>query len=352
MQYQSFVILHEVRTQGTTVARPVPDESPVPAQTRRPVTVVATGGTIAMAGALARPALDVASLVAAVPGLADVEGLRTRSILELPGAHVSSADALAIARAALEEAAAGRGVVITHGTDTIEETAVLCDVLHGGSEPIVLTGAIRPSGAAGADGPANLLDAVAAAGSADTADLGALVCFAGELHAARAVRKVASVSPAAFGSPSHGPIGRVAEGRVRIAMHPVRPAPLPLPAALDARVPIVPTFLGDDGAGLRAAVRDGADAIVFVAFGAGHVAPEVLRALREAAAQVPVAVTVWPERGLLLRETYGFEGCEGDVRSSGALAAGSLSARAARMIVLAGVCGGAPAAALRAALDG
>ena len=88
-----------------------------------------------------------------------------------------------------------------------------------------------------------------------------------------------------------------------------------MPDALDARVPIVPTFLGDDGAGLRAAVRDGADAIVFVAFGAGHVAPPVLAALREAAAAVPVAVTLWPERGLLLRETYGFEGCEGDVRA-------------------------------------
>ena len=305
-----------------------------------------------MAGPLARPALGVDALVAAVPGLADVEGLRTRSVVELPGAHLSNADALAIARAALAETAAGRGVVITHGTDTIEETAVLCDVLHGGTEPIVLTGAIRPSGAPGADGPANLLDAVAAAGAAQTADLGALVCFAGELHAARAVRKVSSVSPAAFGSPARGPIGHVAEGRVRIAMRPARPAPLPLPGSLDARVPIVPTFLGDDGEGLRGALRDGAVAIVFVAFGAGHISPPVLEALSEVAAVVPVAVTLWPERGLLLRETYGFEGCEGDVRRSGALAAGSLSPRAARMIVLAGVCGGAPAAALRAALDG
>jgi L-asparaginase len=318
----------------------------------RPVTVISTGGTIAMAGARARPALAVDAVVAAVPALADVEGLRTRSVVELPGAHLSTSDALAIARAAFEETAAGRGVVVTHGTDTIEETAVLCDVLHAGAEPIVLTGAIRPSGAAGADGPANLLDAVAAAGAAETAGLGALVCFAGELHAARGVRKVASVSPAAFGSPSTGPIGHVAEGGVRIAMRPLRPSALPVPETLEARVPIVPTFLGDDGAGLRAALRDGAAAIVFVAFGAGHVAPPVLDALRDAAAAVPVAVALWPERGLLLRETYGFDGCEHDVRASGALAAGSLSARAARMILLAGVCGGASRASLQAALDG
>ncbi len=319
----------------------------------RPVTVLSTGGTIAMAGPRARPALDVEALVAAIPALAGVPDLRTRSVAELPGAHLQGADVLALARAAFEETAAGRGVVVTHGTDTIEETAALCDALHAGDEPIVLTGAIRPSGAAGADGPANLLDAVGAAGAVQTGGgLGALVCFAGELHAARAVRKVSSTSPAAFGSPARGPIGSVAEGRVRIAVRPLRPAALPMPASLDARVPIVPTFLGDDGAGLSAAVRDGADGVVFVAFGAGHVAPAVLHALREAAAAVPVAVTLWPERGLLLHETYGFEGSEGDLRSSGALAAGSLSPRAARMILLAALGGSAPRARMQAALDG
>ena len=316
------------------------------------MTVLSAGGTIAMAGPLARPALDVRALVEAIPALADVADLRTRSVVELPGAHLGADDALALALAALEEAAAGRGVVITHGTDTLEETAVLCDVLLARREPIVLTGAIRPSGAPGADGPANLLDAVMAAGAPETAGLGAVVCFAGELHAARAVRKVASASPAAFGSPATGPIGSVAEGRVRVASRPWRPDPLPLPAALGARVPIVPTFLGDDGAGLHGALRDAAEGIVFVALGAGHVAPAVLRALRGAAAAVPVAVTLRPERGLLLHETYGFEGAEGDVRRSGALAAGSLSPQAARMIVLAALGGDARRAELAAVLGG
>ena len=305
-----------------------------------------------MAGARATPALGVEELVAAVPELGEVPDLRTRSVVQVPGAHISASDALALAHAALEETASGRGVVVTHGTDTLEESAVLCDVLHARREPIVLTGAIRPSSSAGADGPANLLDAVAAAGAAETAGLGALVCFAGELHAARAARKVSSVSPAAFGSPGSGPIGRVAEGRVVIRARPVRPDPLPLPPELGAYVPIVPTFLGDDGNALRGALRDRADAVVFVALGAGHVAPAVLEALRVAAQAVPVAVTLRPEHGLLLRETYGFEGAEGDVRASGALMAGSLSAQAARMILLAGLGGGASPAALQAVLDG
>ena len=316
------------------------------------MTILSTGGTIAMAGARATPALDADALLATIPALADVAGLRARGLLALPGAHLSADDALAIARAALAETQAGRGVVITHGTDTLEETAVLCEVLHGRDEPIVLTGAIRPSSAAGADGPANLLDAVTVAGAAQCGGLGAAVVFAGELHAARAVRKVASLSPAAFGSPGRGPLGTVAEGRVRLTAAPTRqPRALPVPTGLHARVPIVPTYLGDDGAGLRAALRDGADAIVFVAFGAGHVSPPVLAALREVAARVPVALTVRPEHGALAHAIYGFEGAEGDLRASGALPAAALSPQAARMVLLAGVGGGAGQAVLARVLD-
>jgi len=317
----------------------------------RPVTVLSTGGTIAMAGARATPVLDVDALLAEVAGLVADQDLRTRSVTEQPGAHLSAGDALAIAAAALEETASGRGVVITHGTDTLEETAVLCDVLQGGSEPIVLTGAIRPSGSPGADGPANLRDAVATAAAGETAGLGAIVAFAGELHAARAVRKISSLSPVAFGSPATGPLGTIAERRVRIASRPQRPDALPLPRALDARIPILPTFLGDDGAGLRAALRDRADAIVFVALGAGHVAPPVLDALRDAAAALPVALCVRPERGTLLYDTYGFEGAEGDLRASGALPAAALSPQAARMILLAGLGAGVARGVLARALE-
>jgi L-asparaginase len=165
------------------------------------------------------------------------------------------------------------------------------------------------------------------------------------------VRKISSLSPVAFGSPATGPLGTIAERRVRIASRPQRPDALPLPRALDARIPIVPTFLGDDGAGLRAALRDRADAIVFVALGAGHVAPPVLDALRDAAAALPVALCVRPERGTLLYDTYGFEGAEGDLRASGALPAAALSPQAARMILLAGLGAGVARGVLARALE-
>jgi L-asparaginase len=301
----------------------------------REVTVLAAGGTIAMVGeGGALPQLDAAGLVAAVPALAGVPGLRARTLGSWPGVHVGAADALEIARAAAAEAAGGRGVVLTHGTDTLEETAVLCDLLHGGEAPIVVTGAIHPASAAGADGPANLLDAVRAAADAATAGLGAVVAFAGELHAAQAVRKSDSVSPRAFSSPRTGPIGRVAEERVEVWSAPDRRPPLPV-AQLDARVDVIAAGLGADGVLVEAALAAGADGLVVVLLGAGHAPPAFLAACRAAATQVPVVACVRPECGRILRATYAFEGAEGDVRAAGMLLAPALSPAAARITLMA-----------------
>ena len=301
----------------------------------REVTVLAAGGTIAMSGdGGAVPRLDAAALVATVPALADVPGLQAGTIGTWPGVHVSAADALEIARTAAAAAAGGRGVVVTHGTDTLEETAVLCDLLHGADAPIVLTGAIRPASAAGADGPANLLDAVHAAGHPATAGLGAIVAFAGELHAAREVRKVDSVSPRAFASPRTGPLGRVSEGRVEVWSAPVRRPPLPV-AQLDARVEIVAAGLGSDGTLIEAVVAGGVDGLVAVLLGAGHAPPPFLAACAAAAAQVPVVAYVRPGSGRILRATYGFEGAERDVRAAGLILAPALSPAAARVTLMA-----------------
>jgi L-asparaginase len=289
------------------------------------VTVLAAGGTIAMAG----DGPVVHSLDAeALARLVDVPGLRARTVRSLPGVQLTTADALAIARAAVAEAAGGRGVVVTHGTDTLEETAYLTDRLHAGEAPIVFTGAMRPASARGADGPANLADAVAVAGSGTAAGLGALVVFAGEVHAARDVRKADSVSPAAFRSPRLGPLGHVVEGRVEIARRPER-VPALEPSTLDFHVPVVPAFLGADGRVVRAAAV-GADGLVAVVLGAGHTPPGFLAALHEL--EVPVLITVRPERGAVLQGTYGFDGSE--LGLAGLETAAELSPQAARIELL------------------
>ena len=204
-------------------------------------------------------------------------------------------------------------MVITTGTDTLEELALLCALLHDGDAPIVLTGANRPASRPGADGPANLLDAVALAGARDAAGLGAVVVFGGEIHAATSARKVDSTGPAAFGSPVAGPLGRIVEGRVWLHARPSATALLE-PASLSYRVAIVTAALGDDGRLLRAAPRD-ATALVLVALGAGHLPPGMLHALRAAAA-VPVLITCRPSAPRCCSRTYGFEGAEPDLRAA------------------------------------
>ena len=299
----------------------------------RPVRLLAAGGTIAMSGERAVPALDADQLLAALPQLQHVPALEAENVLSLPGPQISQDQALELARRARQAAQAGAGVVITTGTDTLEELAVISALLHDGEAPIVLTGANRPATNPGADGPANLLDAIALAGSSQATGLGTLVAFGGEIHAAMTVRKVDSTGPAAFGSPGAGPIGRMVEGRVWLHARPIAPPTLK-PERLDHRVAIVTAALGDDGLAL-ATLAQQTDGLVVVALGAGHITPGLLGALQTAVESIPVLVTCRPDRSQMLATTYGFRGAEPDIRSTGAVCVPFLSAPAARMALLA-----------------
>ena len=170
----------------------------------RPVRLLAAGGTISMQGEHAVPTLDAAGLMAAIPELERFGDLQAENVLGLPGPQISLDQGLSLARQAVVAAARGEGVVITTGTDTLEELAMLCALLHDGAAPIVLTGANRPASAPGADGPANLLDAVALAAAPAAADLGVMVVFGGEILAATTARKVESTGPSAFAGAGGG----------------------------------------------------------------------------------------------------------------------------------------------------
>lgn len=285
-----------------------------------------------MGGAKAVPALDAAGLLEAVPALQAVPLLEAETVLNVPGAHLTLSQALDLVKRAAGAAAGGEGIVISTGTDTLEEVAVLSALLHGSEAPIAITGANRPSTAPGADGPANLIDAVVVAGSPGSGGLGTVVVFGGEVHDALTVRKVDSTGPAAFGSPISGPVGRIVERRLWLHALPSRPPPLSV-ESLEHRVEIITAALGDDGALLRHAASN-ADGIVLVAFGAGHLSPPLLAELRRAVERIPVVITCRPERSSMLVSTYGFEGAEPDLRASGALCAPFLSPPAARIALL------------------
>lgn len=306
----------------------------------RRVRILAAGGTIAMGGPSgATPQLDASSMVAAIPALAAGDHIDAVDVVNKPSAHLTLADQLEVCRQARDAARRGIGVVVTHGTDSLEETAMLCDVIHDAEAPIVFTGAIRPATAAGADGPANLLDAVSVATSEEASGMGVLVVFGGEIHHARCARKTDTTSLVAFSSPQTGPLGRVTEGHPTIWSRLPRNPPLD-PPSLDKRVHVVPTGAGDDGTLARAALETEPDGVVIGTLGAGHLAPPVLELWAEAAERIPIVAYCRPERGVVLQSTYGYAGSEQDLRDTGIIPVGFLSPQAARMKLLACVASG------------
>ncbi len=290
--------------------------------------LVTTGGTIAMARANAVPASGVAQLARSDMPWAP------RSVIEhvrKPSVHLTYEDVLGLAALVASIAGDGEPVVVTHGTDVMEEVSFFCDLVYGGSAPIVFTGAMRLSDDEAADGPGNLTDALIVAANDAVRDLGVLVSFAGHIHAARDVRKVDSVEIDAFASPHLGPLGEIADGVVTLTGAPPRHRALPLPSEL-ATVEVAFVGVGSDGNALRVLAAN-SDGLVVSVPGAGHVPPPVLRAIREIAEKLPVVVCPRPLRGRILTDTYAFEGSEQDLRTSGAMPAGSLDGAKARMLL-------------------
>ncbi len=325
---------------------PSPDRS-------RSILVITLGGTIAMTRTSGEtggvtPRLTGADLVSAVPGLDEGATITVEDFRQVPGASLTIDDIAELAGRLNKAAAAGTdGFVITQGTDTLEETAFLLDLLYEADAPVVLTGAMRNAAMPGADGSANLLAAVRTATSTVARGLGALVVFADEIHAARHVRKIHSTSLTAFASPSAGPIGHVIEGIPRLHFSPARHRAVPLPLR-PAAVEVVHTTLGADATVLESIDRR-ADGVVVAAFGAGHVPASWVEPLQTLAGRIPVVLASRTGAGSVLARTYAFPGSESDLLARGLISAGPLDPYKARLLLLAQLRAGTDRAEVEAA---
>jgi L-asparaginase len=250
------------------------------------VAVVATGGTIAStatAGGVvaSRSAADLLQSTHVTDIDVETVDLMTVGSYRMNLGHIRLVSD-AVANLLARKTDPIDAIVITHGTDTTEETAVLLDLVHDDLRPVVLTGAQRASDAADGDGPRNLADAVLVAASPRARGLGVLIAFAGRVLPARGTRKLHTAALPAFGSVTGAAVGEVVEGAVVITATPRRPKPLPRPSSEfdHTRVDLVEMYPGADDALMRAAVAAGASGIVVAGTGIGNANPVVVDAAR------------------------------------------------------------------------
>ncbi|WP_223163579.1 asparaginase [Nocardioides humilatus] len=306
---------------------------------RRRVVVLGTGGTIASrlddSGA-ATPVELVGGLVAGLD-LGDA-AVVTRDLFVKDSSTLTTADQALIV-AGVADALADPdvvGVVVTHGTDTAEETAYLLDLVHTDPRPVVLTGAQRPSDAPDADGPGNLRDALTVAADPAAAGLGVLVVFDGLVLAARGTRKVHTHETAAFAQPDGGPLGRIVDGRLVVDRQPAHREHLDVVRGIEQiRVDIAAVYPGVDGTALAAFADAGARGIVLVATGSGNANPAIVAAVAELTRRgVVVALTTRVDTGPVAG-IYGGGGGGADLIAAGAVPLGTLRAGQGRTLLLA-----------------
>ena len=280
----------------TTTEPPESEDAPVLPH----VVVLATGGTIASTydeetGAL-RAALTGAEIVEAVDGLSDVARVSVEQIANVNSRDMTPEIWLDLSRRANQLLARPdvAGVVVTHGTDTLEETAYFLDLTVTSEKPVVMVGAQRAPTMWDTDGPRNMLDAVRVAVSDAATGMGTMVVMNGQINAAREVTKTNTLAVETFQTLDYGLLGVADVDAVRFYRAPLRRQTIPLPADAEmAEVVILPQYAGAEARGLELQLEEGSvDGIVVAGLGLAHVSTPTLEVLGEArAAGIPLVVS-------------------------------------------------------------
>ncbi|WP_298056247.1 type II asparaginase, partial [uncultured Campylobacter sp.] len=259
------------------------------------VTILAVGGTVAGSGPGSLDAsytsgtVTVDKLIAAVPDINKIATIKGEQISNIGSQEMNNEVWFKLANRVNELLTSGKadGVVITHGTDTMEETAYFLNLVVKSDKPIVMVGAMRNSGSLSADGPLNIFNAVNVAMNKEAAGKGVMVVMNDEIHAAREVTKTNTTAVDTFKSPNSGKIGTVFYGNVKFYMNPTRKHTVN--SAFDItkikelpRVDIIYSHSNDNPDFVNLAVKNGAKGIINAGMGNGNPFPSALEALGEA----------------------------------------------------------------------
>lgn len=299
------------------------------------VVVITTGGTIAMSEdamtKTVKPEGDnvLASYIPYLNNIADIEML---DFFNLPSPHIKPEHMHKLAMKVKyyldqEEYA---GVVITHGTDTLEETAYFLDLVVESEKPIVVTGAMRSNNELGSDGPINLISSVRVASSKTARNKGVLVVFNDEIHAARHVTKTHTSNVATFQSPSFGPIGTVTKKEILFQQSLLKHEHMNIDT-LDKDVWLFKAYAGMDSRMIEYSVEQKVDGIVIEALGQGNVPPALVDGIKKAIGRnIPVVLVSRCFNGIV-EDIYGYEGGGKQLKELGAIFSNGLNGQKARI---------------------
>ena len=303
------------------------------------IVVIGTGGTIASRYDPARGSkvavANADDLLAMLPAVGDIAEIEVDNFATINSYHLTVDQAFSIAQRVRETLARDdvAGAVVTQGTDVLEETSYLTSLITDPTKPAVFTGAQRSADEPDADGPRNLLDAVRAAAAPASAGLGAMVCFNGELHAARDVTKVHSSAVQTFQSYGYGHLGVIDGDRVSISRRPVARPVFPVDR-LEHRVDLVKLAVGADARFIDWVVDDGGKGIVIEAFGFGNATVAIAEGIARATEAGVIVGLVSRCPAGSVRPVYGGGGGGRDLAAAGAYFMGDLSGPKARLLLM------------------
>jgi L-asparaginase len=317
------------------------------------IVILFTGGTIGMRndpdGGGAKPALTSEEILRATRGIHAVTGVETEDWGQFPGPHMTVERMWALRNRIAEHLKRPEvtGVVVTHGTDTLEESAYLAARSLSNEKPIVFTGAMRTVSDLGWDGPANLLEAVRVAASPEVRGFGALVVISGQIFAGLDATKANTNLLDAFESPGLGPLGVLDEGELILHREIPNAPECIAPPSLAAPIDIIFVAAGSDERLLEAS-RASARGVVIAAMGRGNVPPAMVPAIERWIQEgKPVVITSRTQGGRVWH-TYGYPGGGRRLEEIGAIFAGSRRPQQARIDLMLGLGAGYSLDALRA----